>query len=258
MIKYKKKKKNKEERLMLRNIKKRIIILGNRMPFSPEKQSYFSEIEKLDWIYNNMMIEGSSLTKHQVEDMLRGTMPQNILIEEPILIERLSFLIDKLYSFAEKSVKLDLSAISYIHHILTGDEVESDYRKKHLIIHEWDYCAIHPADIPDEMASFEALLAEANDADAMTEECFEYAEKIHNNIVKVLPYGEKDGLLARVAATYYLMEKGYPAVAPDVKEQEYNEKVEKTLKTGELQGFNELLKKEVMDRLGLMIQLTAY
>jgi len=83
-------------------------------------------------------------------------------------------------------------------------------------------------------------------------------EKAHNNIVKVLPYGEKDGLLARVAATYYLMEKGYPAVTPDVKEQEYNEKVEKTLKTGELQGFNELLKKEVMDRLGLMIQLTAY
>lgn len=243
---------------MLRNIKKRIIILGNRMPFSPEKQSYFSEIEKLDWIYNNMAIEGSSLTKNQIEDMLRGMMPQNILIEEPILIERLNFLIDKLYSFAEKSVKLDLSAISYIHHILTGEDEEVDYRKKHIIMHQWDYCAIHPADIPDEMKSFEAMLIRANDADAMTEECFEYAEKIHNNIVRILPYGEKDGLLARVVATYYLMEKGYPAVTPNVKEQEYNRQVEKSLKTGELQGFNEMLKKEVMDRLGFMIQLTAY
>ena len=54
------------------------------------------------------------------------------------------------------------------------------------------------------------------------------------------------------------MEKGYPAVVPNMKEEEYNSLALTMLKTAEIQGLKELLKKEVLEHFDLMIQLTAY
>ena len=73
-----------------------------------------------------------------------------------------------------------------------------------------------------------------------------------------MPYGERDGLLARAMMSYFLMEKGYPAVVPNMKEEEYNSLALTMLKTAELQGLKELVKKEVLEHFDLMIQLTAY
>lgn len=51
---------------MLREIKKKMVILQNRTPFNREVKEYFAGIEEEDWIYNNMKAEGSSLSKGQV------------------------------------------------------------------------------------------------------------------------------------------------------------------------------------------------
>lgn len=243
---------------MLRTIKKRIIMLGNRMPFAPEKQKYFEDVEKLEWIYNNMVLEGSSLTKAQIQDTMDGTIPQNVAIEEPIMVEALRGMFDEMYYLAEKGIKPCTEMLGYYNHLLTGSGKDAPYRKTSMIAHQWDYVAIHPADIPSKIKELEELFEMAQTVDAMTEECFNTAEKIHNKIIEIMPYGLKDGLLARSMATYYLMEKGYPAVAPCMKEQEYNEDVAQGLKTGELQGLKELLKKGILEHFDLMIQLTTY
>lgn len=243
---------------MLRTIKKRIIMLGNRMPFAPEKQKYFEDVEKLEWIYNNLILDGSSLTKHQIQDIMDGIMPQNISIEEPIMVEALRSLFDEMYFLAEKGIKPCLEMLGYYNHLITGMEKDAPYRKTNTMVHHWDYVAIHPAEIPKKIEELDALFDEAVVTDAMTEECFEMAERIHNKIIEIMPYGEKDGLLARSMMTYFLMEKGYPAACPDMKEQDYNQQVMTALKTAELQGLKELLKKEVLEHFDLMIQLTAY
>lgn len=243
---------------MLRTIKKRIIMLGNRVPFDPEKQKYFEEVEKLEWIYNNLLVEGSCLTKSQINDVMDGIMPQNIAIEEPIMVEALRSTFDEMYFLAEKGIKPCLEMLGYYNHLITGQDKNVDYRKTTEMIHHWDCVAIHPAEIPEKVEELESLFEESVVIDAMTEACFEMAEKIHNKIIEIMPYGERDGLLARVMSTYFLMEKGYPAAAPNMKEQDYNEAVTKMLKTGELQGLGEFYKKAILEHLELMIQLTAH
>lgn len=243
---------------MLRTIKKRIIMLGNRMPFAPEKQKYFEDVERLEWIYNNLVLEGSELTKMQIQDVLDGTIPQNVSIEEPIMVEALRSLFDEMYFLAEKGIKPCLEMLGYYNHLITGEDKDAPYRKTNAIAHQWDYVAIHPAEIPAKIKELEVLFEESTGLEAMTEDCFDMAEKIHNKVIEIMPYGEKDGLLARAMMTYFLMEKGYPAVAPDLKEQDYNHQVMNCLKMGELQGLKELLKKEILEHFDLMIQLTAY
>lgn len=243
---------------MLRTIKKRIIMLGNRVPFAPEKQKYFEDVEKLDWIHSNLALEGATLTKAQVHDVMDGIMPQSISIEEPIMVEALRSAFDEMYFLAEKGIKPCLEMLGYFNHLITGQDKDISYRKTTEMVHQWDYVAPHPADIPEKIKELEALFEEAETIDAMTEGCFEMAERIHNKIIEIMPYGERDGLLSRVMTAYFLMEKGYPAVAPDMKEQDYNEAVTKVLKTGELQGLGEFLKKEILEHLELMIQLTSH
>ena len=243
---------------MLRTIKKRIIMLGNRMPFAPEKQKYFEDVERLGWIYNNLVLEGSSLSKSQIQDVMDGTIPQNIAIEEPIMVESLRSLFDEMYYLAEKSIKPCTEMLGYYNHLLTGMDKDAPFRKTSMMAHQWDYVAIHPAEIPEKIDELESIFEDAKAIDAMTEECFEMAEKIHNKIIEIMPYGERDGLLARAMAAYFLMEKGYPAIAPNMREQDYNEMTSKCLKTGELQGLKEMLKKEVLEHFELMIQLTTY
>lgn len=243
---------------MLRTIKKRIVMLGNRMPFAPEKQKYFDEVERLEWIYKNLLLEGSSLSKAQIQDVLEGTIPQNVAIEEPIMVEALRSLFDEMYFIAEKGVAPCVEMLGYYNHLLTGMDKDGPYRKTSVMAHQWDYVAIHPAEIPEKLSELEVLFEESRNVEAMTEECFEMAEKIHNKVIEIMPYGDKDGLLARVMMAYFLMEKGYPAVAPNIKEEEYNNQVATALKTAELQGLKELLKKEILEHFDLMIQLTAY
>ena len=243
---------------MLRTIKKRIVMLGNRMPFAPEKQKYFDDVERLEWIYKNLSLEGSNLSKTQIQDILDGTIPQNVAIEEPIMVEALRSLFDEMYFIAEKGIKPCLEMLGYYNHLLTRMDKHSPYRKTSVIPHQWDYVAIHPAEIPEKLKELEALFEESKNVDAMTEECFEMAEKVHNKIIEIMPYGERDGLLARAMMSYFLMEKGYPAVVPNMKEEEYNSLALTMLKTAELQGLKELVKKEVLEHFDLMIQLTAY
>lgn len=243
---------------MLRTIKKRIVILGNRVPFAPEKQKYFEDVEKLDWIYENMALEGYNLTKGQIEDVLNGILPQKVTLEEPMMVEALRSLFVEMYYLAEKGIKPCLEMLAYFNHLLTGADKDAPYRKTSLIVSQWDYTAPHPAEIPAMMKELEEMFKESENLEGMTEGCFEMAEKIHNKVIEILPYGERDGLLARTIAAYFLMEKGYPAAVPFMKEQEYNSKIAAMVKTKELQGFGEALKKKILEHLDLMIQLTGY
>lgn len=243
---------------MLREIKKKMVILNNRMPFDPDVKSYFAKIEKNAWIYNNLRLEGSALTKEQVVSMTDGNLFMNAPIGEHLMAQNLDSLLQKLYSFASMKQNLDLRFADKIHGVIAGGEHQADYRKRSVIIPEWDYTPALPTDIPDRMNELRMLFKEAASADKLSESCFEYGAKIHNELLEISPYGEGDRLLARALTAYHMILKGYPAIVFDIKEQEYNGMIAKCLKTKDYEPFEEFLKREILDRLNLMIQLTAY
>ena len=228
---------------MLREIKKKMVILQNRTPFNREVKEYFAGIEEEDWIYNNMKAEGSPLSKGQMESILRGDVLSNVPIGEHLMAERLRVLLKKLWNFSEENIDYGLRL--------------TEYRKRSILVREWDFSPALPADIPGEMENFRHLMGEALRIDAMTEECFEYAARLQLCLLKILPYGEEDRLMARAVTTYYLMCKGYPAAAPYVKEQEYNAMVSACLKSGNCNDLKDPYKQEILAKLSLMMQLTA-
>ncbi len=264
---------------MLREIRKRMIIIKNRMPFDPEIKSYFAELENLDWLYTNMNLEGSALSREQVDEISKGEVLMNFSLDEHLMVQNLGKLLNKMYGFLDMKRTLETKLLEEMYEIIhdSGDapaigsnladeygdlcegvQTKTPYRKRNIICYQWDYTPPHPAEIGECMPVLNQLFDKAMDANSEREECFEFAERIHNAVIALQPFRDSNALIARAAAAYYLIAKGYPAVVTKMKENEYNEMVAKALKTGDLQGFNEAFKKEILDRMKLMIQLTAH
>lgn len=243
---------------MLREIKKKMVILNNRMPFSQDIKGYFADIERQEWIYRNMSIDGSGLSKGQIEAISKGEVYLNIPIGEHLRANLLDTILKKMLYFCDMRRSLDINLIKEFGKIITAEAGNIEYRKKSVTVAELGHVPPHPAEIEGEMNRLGKVLIDAQDADKLSEDLFLFAAKIHNEIVRIMPFGEEDKLLARVAAAYYIVSKGLPLVTLDIKEQDYNEMLADYMRTEELKDCKEWWQKALLDRLNLMIQLTRY
>ena len=240
------------------SIKKKLVMIKNRMPFSADMKRYFADIERREWILRNMRIDGSPLTDGQIEAVAEGDICLNVPISEHVRAERITSLLAKLWEFAEMKRSLDLNLIDEMHRFLIKDSSRYLFRKRNVMIQELGYTPPLPAEVPQEMEKLAAELIKAAQVKAVSHDLFRYAAFIHNKIVEIYPYGEDDKLLARCATAYYIMTKDFPAVALSISEQKYNSMISDHIKRGDLSDMAEAWQSEVLKRLQLMLQLTRY
>lgn len=249
-----------KEHVMIRDIRKKMVILSGRMPFSPQVREFAAHIEKKDWIYRNLKLNGSALREEEVEDLINGSYVLGASVGEHLTAERLEKALGKMRDSVSRGTDMDLKLINTFHNIIAGTGLDTGkgYRKRSLVITEYDYTPAIPSDIPEEMQKLQTMIDEKNQIAGSSEDCFLAAAEIHNMILSIFPYGDEDKILARTAAAYFLMTKGYPAVACDMGEGEYNEAVSEGVKYGRCETLKDSLLKAVLERMDLMLQLTAY
>lgn len=245
---------------MIRDIKKKMVILSRRMPFSNDVKAFMNHLEKKEWVYRNLRMEGSRLTPEQIENLLAGQYVLGASVWEHLMVQRLEKLIFSMYDFISRRVDIDLKLINTFHNLLSADnaDLNDGYRKKSMVITEYDYIPLIPAEIPSAMKKLQMIIDKKNKITGDSVECFDAAAEIHNEILRILPYGGDDKILARVLMTYFLMERGYPAVIFDMSEEEYNNAVFKGLRDADYSKIREAMLKAVLERTDLMMQLTAY
>lgn len=245
---------------MIRDIKKKMVILSRRMPFSNDVKAFMNHLEKKEWVYRNLRMEGSRLTPEQIENLLAGQYVLGASVWEHLMVQRLEKLIFSMYDFISRRVDIDLKLINTFHNLLSADnaDLNDGYRKKSMVITEYDYIPLIPAEIPSAMKKLQMIIDKKNKITGDSVECFDAAAEIHNEILRILPYGGDDKILARVLMTYFLMERGYPAVIFDMSEEEYNNAVFKGLRDADYSKIREAMLKAVLERTDLMMQLTDY
>ncbi len=245
---------------MIRDIKKKMVILSRRMPFSNDVKAFMNHLEKKEWVYRNLKMEGSRLTPEQTENLLTGQYVLAASVWEHLMVQRLEKILASMYDFISRRVDIDLKLINTFHNLLSADnaDLSDGYRKKSMVITEYDYIPLIPAEIPSAMKKLQMIIDKKNKITGDSVECFDAAAEIHNEILRILPYGGDDKILARVLMTYFLMERGYPAVIFDMSEEEYNNAVFKGLRDADYSKIREAMLKAVLERTDLMMQLTAY
>ena len=245
---------------MIRDIKKKMVILSRRMPFSNDVKAFMNHLEKKEWVYRNLKMEGSRLTPEQTENLLTGQYVLAASVWEHLMVQRLEKILASMYDFISRRVDIDLKLINTFHNLLSADnaDLSDGYRKKSMVITEYDYIPLIPAEIPSAMKKLQMIIDKKNKITGDSVECFDAAAEILNEILRILPYGGDDKILARGLMTYFLMERGYPAVIFDMSEEEYNNAVFKGLRDADYSKIREAMLKAVLERTDLMMQLTDY
>ena len=138
---------------MIRDIRKKMVILSGRMPFSPQVREFAAHIEKKDWIYRNLKLNGSALREEEVEDLINGSYVLGASVGEHLTAERLEKALGKMRDSVSRGTDMDLKLINTFHNIIAGTGLDTGkgYRKRSLVITEYDYTPAIPSDIPEEM-----------------------------------------------------------------------------------------------------------
>lgn len=237
---------------MIREIRKKLVVLSNRSPFPQTVKDYIDHLEKLDWIYMNLKLDGSPLTRDECEKILIGEPVMTGRIMDHVMVQRLDELRSQLYDLSDRGLDVGPELIRIITAEAGGES--SEFRKITPQLVEYGYTPVLPSEIPSAMRNFTVY---ANETDEF-ENPFEKSAGIHNRYLAVYPYKDGNQITARALMEYYLLRKGFPMAYIEESESEYNSMFAEFCRTGESKPLAEHLAKAVLDRLELMIQVTGY
>ncbi|MCI8608865.1 MAG: hypothetical protein HFE73_04400 [Firmicutes bacterium] len=235
---------------MLREIKKKMVILRNRAPFSPEVKAYLRQLENREWVYMNLRLFGSGLSRENIDTVLEGGYILGATVDEHLLIERMGTLREYIYHLTDMGTTVSMNVLQDMHRIIT--ESKDQFRKTNPILLEYDHNPMMPADIPKAMESLIRFAVR----EELGENPFTKAARLHNRLLEIYPYKEGNQLLARALMYYYLIGYGYPMAPLSMSEQTYNEAIMTYLKKGDSEALSNALAEGVLHRLTLMMQLT--
>lgn len=237
---------------MIREIRKKLVVLLNRRPFPPAVKEYINHMEGLDWVYMNLRLDGSPLSRDEAEKIMGGKPVMSGRIVDHVFVERLDGLRRELYDFSQRDLNISADLIRLI-----AEQAGADshvFRKTTPQLVEYGYTPVLPSEIPSAMRDYLAYAART----AELENPFEKAAELHNRFIAIYPFKEGNQVTARALMEYYLLRSGFPMAYLDISESEYNGMFAEFCRTKNSRPLTDLLTKAVLDRLELMIQLTGY
>ena len=237
---------------MFREIKKKQIILENRKPYSSETGEYIRELNKLDWIHSSMRLDGSIISRPEAEKILRGGFVAEASLDDHVLIERYSDLINTANDMLAMSNTLNREMISAFSQKLAG-KPDDTYRRGNPVLLSIGYNPPHPSEIDEQME----ILMNWFYSDDMEENPVLKAACLHSRLIEVYPFETYSEAAARAAMYFYLMEKGYPAFEIRMKENEYNLALIEYLKKENIEPFYREIERCIFNKMEVLIQLTA-
>ena len=237
---------------MIREIRKKLVVLSNRSPFPPAVKEYINHLEALDWVHMNLRLDGSPLSRDEAEKIMGGEPVMSGRIMDHVFIERLDGLRNELYDLSKREHDVTADIVRLIASRAGADYHE--FRKTTPQLVEYGYTPLLPSEIPSAMRDYLSFAAHT----AEFENPFEKAAELHDRFLAIYPFKEGNHVTARALMEYYLMRSGFPMAYLDISESEYNGMFADFCRTKNSKPLAEILTKAVLDRLELMIQLTGY
>lgn len=237
---------------MYREIKKKKLILDNRKPYRKEVSQFLDELNRLDWIYSSMRLDGSNLSRASVERILKGEFLIDVSVKDHSTISNYKNVIDQIYDMVEMDFYLNEKYLFKLYQTLTN-ETESEYRKFNPVLRMISYNPPHFYEIEEQMELlFNWLHSGASETNPI-----EKAAYLHNKLIEIYPYKTDSEAMARIAAQYHLIRNGLPPILWNISEQEYYDAIHLYLKNENTQPIYDVLERGVFNKLEIMMQLTA-
>lgn len=237
---------------MIREIKKKKLILDNRKPFSVETQHLIEEMNQLDWIHSSLRLDGYSVNRESVGQILAGGFLVNQSINLHAAVSSLQQTIRLFAHMADMEMDLNEAAIQKVYQVMEQSS-EVGYRKNNPILRMLNYNPPHFKEVDEQMS----ILVQWLHRDQSHINPIETAARFHNKLMEIYPFESGTEALARSLAQYQLIRNGLPPIQWNQSEQEYYDAIQVYLKNEDIQPIYDVLERGVYNKLEVMMQLTA-
>lgn len=207
---------------MYQELMKQKIDLGLRRPFKKETNIKLKRLRELDYIYGAMSLDGSELSRKDIEGMIEGEIPRDAALKDCVFVKNYLNTLDLMDDCLALRSSLDKRLLLKFYDSLTGKN--TGFRKSNPVMMDFKHVPPHHSDVENRLSR---LLQEAykNSTNEIRS-----AARIHCGIMEICPFEDHNPVMARLAMNYYLEEKGFLPVALGFNRGEYIKTMTECLK----------------------------
>lgn len=239
---------------MYQEILNKKTILDNRKPYSIEMRKQIKKMEFCELIYTTLHLDGSIVSKDQVNQILDGEFVGEATVNDHLAIENYIETLSFMENLIEMESDVSLKIIEDIHDVSRGAEGPI-WRRSNPILYTLDYNPPHWQEIREKM---EELIKWTYNADEQLEgNTILKAAYLHNKLIEIYPFEYNSEVTARMVMYYCLMREGYPIFELRLSESEYNTLVLDYLKNKNIEPFYKVVERGIFNKLDVLLQITA-
>jgi Fic family protein len=241
----------KEGKLLYREIKKKKLILENRLPYSREISQMIGEMNLLDWVYTSLRLDGSQLSREAVGLLLEGEIALEATLEEHAFVDRLVQTIKKAQSLASFHSEIDLPLINRFYGLITGIE-NPHFRKGNPVLIALSYTPPHAHEVKEQMDILLNWLA----TDKEEGNILRKASLLHHRFLEIYPFECYSEVMARFLFYYLLILEGYPPFPISLTESAYNDTLSTFFRKEDIEPFYMVVERCLLHKMEVLMQLT--
>lgn len=214
---------------MYQELLKQKIDLSLRRPFKSETNKKIRRLNDLDYIYGGLALDGTDLSRKEVEGMMEGEIPRNASLKECVFVKNYLSVLDLMRNSLAMKTSLDGRLLLKLHSMLTGDR--EGFRRSTPTVVDFKHVPPHHSEIESQLGRLfqAAYKTGANEIRS--------AARIHCGIMDIYPFERYSEVMARMAMNYYLEERGFYPVALGYNRREYIKTVTECLKDKDVTIF---------------------
>lgn len=223
--------------------------LGFSRPFKKETAQILKKLDETDHIYGNLSLEGTELSRKDIEGMIEGEIPRTASLKECIFVKNYLTALEVMRDNLALRNSLDKRLLLKFYNILTGQA--EIFRKSGPVDLEFRHVPPHHSEVESRLST----LLQSAYKDRSNE--IRSASRIHCGILDIRPFEKCNGIMARFAMNYYLEEKGFLPVALRYNQDEYTKTMIQCLRDRDDALFFWGLERAEYNKLVQVLQIAA-
>jgi Fic family protein len=193
-------------------------------------------IDLLDYVWSDLRLDGSALTREGVASMIHGDLVRNISIAESSEVRCHEKAMNTFRDLLYMQVDIDRASLQQISGAWE-DFFEVGFRRGIPLLPHLDFTPPYHGDVTKLLDELFRYAASAYDRGSFARK----AARVHNGLIYIYPFSEHSEMIARAAMQYVLLREGKPIIDIGLSEREYNTMTSEAIRSGDDLPFAEAI-----------------
>lgn len=228
--------------------------LNERLKDKPEMKRKITAISKLQWIESSYDFDTAytrldePLSAEEIQAIIKGEYLESRTVRDHTMINNYYDMVKLVYGVSPLKNKTDVRLTEEINRMLTRDDMytekEDCFRKDRPLVKEFAMVPGHPSTVREDLEGIIKNYNVVRDSlNPLLRGCF-----LHNELIKVYPFGEANEATARALLNFELICEGFLPAAFVMDKDEYRHSVSRYINSNDMKPFYDMMLRTLKQR----------